>query len=99
MRETYHEFDSHGIIEGLIAKGMTKELAEELTYVIKDSRELDLSHLVTNEKFDKAMLLNKHDLNSGLLSLENKLLKWSIAQTGIIIATLGGLITALKIFS
>ena len=88
MRETYHEFDSHGIIEGLIAKGMAKELAEEVTYLVRDSRETDISYLVT-----------KTDLSVELLNLENKILKWSIAQTGIIIATLGGLITALKIFS
>lgn len=73
MKVIYEEFDSHVIIKDLMSGGFTENQSEKLVYAMRATRKIDLSHLAT--KFD----LNK---------LEIKILKWTIAQSGLLLAAI-----------
>ena len=54
--------DTHGMVKRMLAAGFTPEQAETVTEILRESREADLSQLVT-----------KADLRAELAGLENRL--------------------------
>ncbi len=77
-------FDTHEFVKRLKAAGMPEEQAEVVTDAIRDSRNLDLSHLAT-----------KQDLQLEIKALEIRLIKWMV---GVAAAVIGILFTLLRLF-
>lgn len=55
-------FDRHIYIKRFKAKGMSEELAEEVTDAIKASKDTDISHLATKEELKTALAEAKADI-------------------------------------
>ena len=55
-------FDRHTYIKKFKAKGMSEELAEEVTDAIKASKDTDISHLATKEELKTALAEAKADI-------------------------------------
>ena len=80
-------FDTHTFIKRLTASGMPESQAEAVAEALRDTREPDLSQLVT-----------KLDLRAELSDAKADIMKWIIGALGIqTLAILGGLVTLLKV--
>jgi len=78
--------DTHEVVKTLRAAGFSEEQAEDVTRVVRDSQNIDLSGLAT--KADLAEAVAKMDAK--LAETKVDIIKWvvgfGIAQTGFILA-------------
>jgi hypothetical protein len=77
-------FDRHIYIKKFTAKGMSEELAEDVTDAIKASKDADFSHLATKEDINT--------LRSEMREIELRL----TIKLGAMVFALGGFLIAVK---
>jgi hypothetical protein len=65
--------DTHSIVKRLTDAGFTESQAETFTDVLRQTRELDLSHLVTRDYLDSRLIELEAKLGTELAELETKL--------------------------
>lgn len=79
--------DTLAVVKQLKAAGFTDDQAEAVTRVVRESQDVDLSHLVT-----------KADLKAELAELKSELLKWVFGIVGFqAIAILGAVVTLIRL--
>jgi hypothetical protein len=72
---TVTALDTHEVVKELRAVGFTDEQAEAVTRVIRRSRDIDLSDLVTKADFQLGMAATKADVQIGLTETKSEILK------------------------
>jgi hypothetical protein len=88
-------FDRHTYIKKFTAKGMSEELAEDVTDAIKASRDIDFSHLATKADLAELKAATKADL----AELKAEIIKWMfgglISTVTLLLGIIGLLVTVL----
>ena len=83
-------FDTHRIIKRLTEAGLSEKTAETVTDVLRETREGDLSQLVTKEHLDQRLAL----LNQRIENLEQRLI---IKLGGMMVIAVGVMATLVKL--
>ncbi|MEO5373197.1 MAG: CCDC90 family protein [Alphaproteobacteria bacterium] len=80
-------FDTHAFIKRMTAAGMPEQQAETVADALRESRESDMSQLVT-----------KADLRAEMAETKAEMMKWMIGALGLqTLAILGGLAALIRL--
>jgi hypothetical protein len=84
--------DTHEVVKTLTAAGFTEQQAEAVTRIVRDSQNLDLSHLATKSDLAELRTELRAEFKTALAETKVDLIKWGIgiafAQAGFAVAAL-----------
>lgn len=87
----YHTFDTYNIIKRFVDSGIVETQAREIVNAIVESKDYDLSQLVTKSDL-KAEIA---EIRTEIATTRNEILKWVI---GLNITTITAIIACFKLF-